>query len=208
MISDPKLSALINDISTIMSENGPSHTSMDLLARRLHISKRTLYEIFGSKEDMIASVLVMLRIKFTKRISNALNTSENAMEAMVRTIKIHQDELKNTSTPMLRDLSNEDSPLRRNLEHIAEMVLHQLKHIHLIGIRQGVFRESDDFDIQVRLLRVQMESLKRMEEFFPPGITLPQAYRIIAHGFLRSLATPNGLIILENLIKEQPDINQ
>ena len=48
---------LIKAISEIIVKKGPSHTSMDYVASTLNMSKRTLYELFGSKDDMIRHVL-------------------------------------------------------------------------------------------------------------------------------------------------------
>lgn len=71
-----------------------------------------------------------------------------------------------------------------------------------LGIRQGVFRSDSNYPVIIPLFRVQMESLKRMEEFFPPGITLVEAYNAIALGLLRSIATPDGMRVLDELTEK------
>ncbi len=68
-----------------------------------------------------------------------------------------------------------------------------------MGIKEGVFRKDANYNVILSLLRVQMESLKRMEEFFPPDITIVEAYNWISLGFLRSIATPKGMMTLDRL---------
>lgn len=67
------------------------------------------------------------------------------------------------------------------------------------GARQGFFRKDVNFALQYRLLWIQMESLKRMEEFFPPDISLLEAYDSICISFLRAISTSKGLEILEKV---------
>lgn len=68
-----------------------------------------------------------------------------------------------------------------------------------LGVRQGVLRKDVNYNIMLPLFHVQMESLKRMEEFFPAEITLIDAYRTIVLGTLRSIATAKGMETLEKL---------
>ena len=54
----------------------------------------------------------------------------------------------------------------------------------------------------MRMMKVQMESVKRMEELFPPDITLLQIYDSISLGFLRSIASPAGMKLLDASARE------
>ena len=64
---------------------------------------------------------------------------------------------------------------------------------------QGVFSKNIDLDLQIRVLLVQLESLKRMEDFFPPEITISQVFIVIGRGFLRNIVSSKGLEMLEQM---------
>lgn len=49
------------------------------------------------------------------------------------------------------------------------------------------------------MFRIQMESLKRMEEFLPQDVTLNEAFDTISISFLRSIASQEGAKILERI---------
>ena len=49
-----------------------------------------------------------------------------------------------------------------------------------------------------------MESLKRMEEFLPKDVTLSEAFNTVSIAFLRSIATEQGLKVLEEIRKKYP----
>ncbi|MDE5807821.1 MAG: hypothetical protein K2H76_06855, partial [Muribaculaceae bacterium] len=73
------------------------------------------------------------------------------------------------------------------------------------GIEQGVFRKDVNYPITLHLMRIQMESLKRMEEAFPPGITISDAFDYISTGFLRSIATPKGMEIIDSAYRRKSE---
>ena len=52
------------------------------------------------------------------------------------------------------------------------------------------------------MMSIQMESLKRMEELFPPDITLLEVYDSICISFLRGISSPKGLEILDGLLEK------
>ena len=67
------------------------------------------------------------------------------------------------------------------------------------GVRQGVFRPDVNYPVTIEMVRVQMESLKRMEEFFPAGISIGEALGTIGIGFLRSIASSEGMECLDRI---------
>ena len=52
------------------------------------------------------------------------------------------------------------------------------------------------------MLRIQMESLKRMEEFLPSSVTISEAYDTIITSFLRSIASEYGAKVLDETIRK------
>lgn len=198
-LTEEQYSRLLNAIFKTLLEKGPSHTTMDLVASRLSMSKRTLYEIFGSKDDMLREVFDFQHDTHQRRMDEIFHNTENAMEAMAKAISHHQKAFESVNVTFFRDMDERCKHLRPDYDVKARNINDRLGLVFAIGIRQGVFRKEVDYDLQLRLLRVQMESLKRMEEFFPPEITLAQAYSAIAQGFLRSIATPKGIEILDQM---------
>lgn len=190
---------LLESIFSIIGKNGLTHTSMDYVASSLSMSKRTLYEIFGSKDVMLDAILEHHHALQTATMDKIFNSASNVMEGMARVIDYHQDIFRKLSKSFFKDMDNRFKNLRNKYNDRNMQVSEGLSKVVEKGIMQGVFRKDFDFNLQLTLLRVQMESLKRMEDFFPPDITLSHAYEAIAQGFLRTIATPKGIEILENL---------
>ncbi|MDE6393232.1 MAG: TetR/AcrR family transcriptional regulator [Muribaculaceae bacterium] len=198
-LTDEQFDRLAESIFPIIAEQGPSHTTMDYLARRLSMSKRTLYEIFGSKDAMITTIMEHLHARYAREIEKITKTSSNMMEVMANVMLYHQKTMSMLSASFFRDMDERCRNLRPDYESHSSKWTGYMEEAISLGVKQGVFRSDADYRIILPLIRIQMESLKRMEKVFPPDISIVQAYSVIALGFLRSIATPSGMIILDKL---------
>lgn len=198
-LTDEQFNRLVEAIFPILAKYGPSHTTMDFVAKKLSMSKRTLYEIFGSKDEMIISVMRQLRHNHNKDIDKLIETSANVMEAMANVLIYHQRMMSRLSADFFRDMDKRYHHIRKEYEENNCKWEEYISSAIRLGRRQGVFRTDTNYRVMFTLFRVQMESLKRMEEFFPPGVTLLDAYNVISIGFLRSIATEKGMKTLDQL---------
>ena len=186
-------------IFEILATKGPANTTMDLLARQLSMSKRTLYEIFGSKDDMIRTIMQHVHQEYSKMIAEIIRTSSNVMETMANILLYQQKMISRLSKDFFVDMDRKYSQLRPEYDSGSQKWSTYIRQAIETGVKQGVFREDANYDIIIPLFRVQMESLKRIEELFPPGITIGEAYNAISLGFLRSIANRKGMEILESM---------
>lgn len=207
-LSERNLSELLASILPIVLSKGPSHTTMDLVASTLGISKRTLYEIFENKDEMLREVFHYMHKRGHEKMKEIWNSTPNVIEAMLKVIQYQGEFFKNTNPVFFRDLDERSQHLRgtyysRKKEHNRLWAIAVQR-----GIEEGLLNADNDFDMTLRLLRVQLESIKRMENYFPPEITLEQAFRAIARGFLCSIVTHKGLEQLERLEKTENNKQQ
>lgn len=177
--------------------------SMDMVAKNLRMSKRTLYEIFGSKEDMIRAVLNHNQSRSHSAVEAIIASSSNIMEAMVRIINFHRQLMMKVSPAFFRDMDGKFKHLRSEYDGKDSIDKIMFKVLTL-GMRQGVVRQDLNIPLQIHLLKIQMEALKRMEENFPPGIPIAECMYCIQMGFLRIISTAEGVRVLEKTIAQLP----
>ena len=82
-----------------------------------------------------------------------------------------------------------------------------MMQIFRIGVEQGVFRGDINFSILLRMMEIQAESLKRMENLFPPDITLLEIYDTLTLGFLRSIASRQGHDLLDDYMRRRNELS-
>ena len=184
-----------------LMKNGIKATSMDSLAAARQMSKRTLYEIFSTKDNMLNEVHAFVRENAKKKFKEIFDSSQNIMEAIIRCFLFNRDVIRNVSVNFFKDVHEyaQKNPAKRdkNLLHQHFMNLHEVLKK---GVTEGYFIDSINLFVQCRIFSIQMESLKRMEEIFPEDISLLEVYDNIIIGFLRGISTLKGLNELDRLI--------
>lgn len=199
-LSTHEYGRLIEAITPVITRKGLKATTMDHVAATLGISKRTLYEIFESKAQMIKEVLDHVHELQMDILRDIFGKSETVMEAMIGVFHTNRDIMRLISVEFLRDMDGYFKEMRSIYEKCEEDRHREMLRMFNLGVSQGVFRADVNYDIQSRIMKIQMESLKRMEELFPPDITLQEVYDAITVSFLRGIATPKGMEILEHCL--------
>lgn len=196
-LSEQEYQNLIEEIYRITTERGLKASTMDHVAKALGMSKRTLYEIFGSKNEMMCAVFEEVHQRHLTRIKQVFDRSKNVMQAMLTIFQDQRDLMERVNASFFRDMDTYYKEMRPAYERVDNEHDHEMLKLFRTGVSQGVFRPDVNYAIQTKMMKVQMESLKRMEELFPPGITLLEAYDSIILGFLRGIASPKGMKMLD-----------
>lgn len=191
--------SLVDSISKIVFKKGFKATTMDSVAAALGMSKRTLYEIFDNKSEMLREVMTHIHRQCETVYDEIYRTSDNVMHALARILLMQQHDMQQMSVDFFRDMDSYYSELREFYEENQRRRLLELMKMFRTGIHQGVFRSDVNYSIAYKLLKVQMESLKRMEELFPKELTMQEVYGSISIGFLRSISTIKGMKILDEI---------
>lgn len=189
--------SLLSRIVPILLKNGLKSTTMDSVAAALGMSKRTLYERFGSKSNMIKEVLGQLERENKEKVTKIFAEADNVMEGMIQVFRYNRDLIGSTNVDFYRDMDRLYKEEREVFDKSRESNHEKMMLIYQRGIDQGMFRSDTDFEVQSRIIRLQMEALKRVEELFPADITLQRVFDGIMVGFLRSIASEKGMKILD-----------
>lgn len=194
---------LLTAIYPIFIENGPKSTTMDLVAKRLGMSKRTLYEIFENKSEMIKGALALNAEVHQKESQKIMSSAPNVMEALIKIFDFHRRDLEGMSLKFFKDMDRLYPELRDDYEQRHEAVYESLEQVFRQGVEEGVFRDAVNFRILSRMLELQAESLKRMENLFPPEITLVEIFDTMTISFLRSIASTEGHRLIDSYIQQR-----
>lgn len=205
MIDNDNRQQVVEKVVPLLLEHGIRNLTMDMVAHHLGISKRTLYEMFDSKKALVIAAMDELHRQQEREILNAISTANNAMEMMALSMREHRKMIQKMANALIYDLDDIYPELRKEFEAGMSRAHKSLLKAFEDGVSQGVFRDSVDYRITLRLFFIQIESLKRMEEIFPADVTVDQAITSISIGLLRSIATPKGMEILDRLLAEFPD---
>lgn len=194
--------SLLRKIVPIIVEKGLKSTTMDTVASRLGMSKRTLYEIFETKDQLLRDAISQMEQDNHDFVKKTFASTENVMEALIEIFRYNRDRFEQVNVDFFRDMDRLYKNKREEYERYSRARQDSMMQLFETGVSQGMFRPDVDYRVQSRIMGIQMESLKRMEEFFPSDIKLIRVFDAIIVGFLRSIASEKGMRILDMLTKE------
>lgn len=196
-ISPELYDKIIEFFTKELMKNGLKATTMDSVANGLQMSKRTLYEIFGNKEEMFLEAHKYFHKKMADKLSEIFNSSSNVMEGIIRCFLYNRDLISNLSPEFMHDIE-EYSNHECFGNHLKSRKHHEnLFEVLQKGVEQGYFRDDVNLMVQCRMFNIQLEALKRTEELFPEDISLLEVIDSIIIGFLRGISSTKGLEELE-----------
>ena len=200
--------ALLDSIIDIVKKNGMVASTMDSIASSLQMSKRTLYEIFNNKEEMINKVLDGYHLRMAKRHKEIAEASANEIEAILEIFVYARDEIAKMNANFYNDMDYYYSQAKLNSRETQFTYLQNMVNLIKTGMTKGYFRTDINYLLHFRMMILQMESLKKMEETFPPDISLLDVYDAGCLGFLRGIASYKGLRILDKLLEKHPELTR
>lgn len=172
---------------------GVRSITMDEIARHLGISKKTLYQYFADKDDIVSSTTRQHLVLEQAQYEQIANESKNSVEELVKLSFCLKENLKGMNPSLLFDLQkyhqkawNVWIEFKNNC--IRESVVRNLKK----GMEQGHFRTDIDPEI-LAIVRIEMVQIGFDDQVFPRDrFNLPQVQMHILEHFIHGLLTDKG----------------
>lgn len=190
--------ALMHSILRLLIRKGLKSLTMDLLASELSMSKRTLYEIFGSKHELISRTLDYMFVNLKRMTEEMFLTAPDTLTALLEFFSLQAEVTATFSIDFFRDMDNLYPEIKKLYAKRHSEGMQEWEQLYQRGVEEGVLRSDVNYRVLVEMLGVQMEAIKRMEDRFSGHFTLSEILYTINQGFLTSIASRKGLDILEN----------
>jgi AcrR family transcriptional regulator len=188
---------IIEGAAELFRTYGIKSVTMDSLAAHLGISKRTIYEVFADKDELLMGVLKGMAQKQKELVKRILNESDNAIEAIFRLLEINRDHFQQMSPAFQSDLKKYHHDILMKKADKCEMpdYTNNLEVIQK-GIKEKLFRKDINADIVNRGMfymgRTTMDNdLYPFEQFSRRDVI-----KNIIINYLRGISTPAGLDLI------------
>lgn len=191
---------LLENISDLFLKYGLRSTSMEDICTHLKISKKTLYQLFSNKDDIVEQVMVYRRNNYHTQQQLKKLRQLDAIHMMLN-IRDHIIENFNSRLPAnLFDFKKYHPEVYKKANKIDQEAIQALfNEIINKGIQEGNFRSSINQEVQVYLFVKQMLILSEPELISEIKYPIATIVSTIVENTLRSFVTPQGQEILEEL---------
>jgi len=195
---------IIENATEMFLNLGFKSVTMDDIANEGGMSKKTIYQYFKNKTELVDSCVNYIFEYITKGIACVQDRGFNAIEEQLEIKAFVQSSLKNEKTSPFYQLQKYYPKIfvtlkERQFQHMQNCLLENLKK----GIETGLYRESINIDIISRLHFNSIVELKNTKVFPPQKYNMTMLMETFLDYHLRAICTPKGIEILEALYQKQ-----
>lgn len=194
---------IIEEASVMFRTFGIRAVTMDMLANQMGISKRTIYEVFKDKDELLQGVLKWMSERQRELMKKIFKESENVIEAIFKMLDIMTDHFRNMSPAFRLDMNRFHNDIITKLKESDELPYSSNNtEILMRGIKEGVFRKDIDIEITNKCL-LELVRMSNDKDVFPmDNFTDENMIRNFYVNYLRGISTQRGLDLINFYEKE------
>lgn len=175
--------------------NGIKAVKMDDIADGLQISKRTLYEIYSNKEELLFEGLKTYHNEYEQKIhAYAINHEANVMEIVVFALNYHMTELSTTSPEFISDMKKYPA-ISAYFKEQHEQQRDNFKQFLRRGVDEGYFRNDINFDLMECIINGIQQMLHSMDLY--KKISMKDVFYTFMQVIFRAICTEKGMAEFE-----------
>ena len=188
---------ILNTAMQAFVQKGIRAVKMDDVAATLGISKRTLYEIFETKEELLFEGIRKFYAERQEIAKRETQKCKNVMEVLVAVYRIKVEEFRKTNPLFYADLAKYPKVARFLNQQNQQMRKDMMKFMER-GIYEGYFREEVNYDLAGRLFDalgkyVMVNQLYRQ-------YTIEEIFQNLVFVTMRGLCTEKGVKALDKIV--------
>jgi AcrR family transcriptional regulator len=188
---------IIEEGAMMFRTYGIRAVTMDMLATNMGISKRTIYEVFSDKDELLKGVLKWMLEKQRELMTKIFSESENVIEAIFKMIDLMTDHFQRMSPAFQMDMQRLHRDIQKNREELIDLpYLSNNSEILNRGIKEGVFRDDIDVEITNKCMLEVARMSNDMNVFPPDDFANKDVIRNFYINYLRGISTRKGLDLI------------
>ena len=201
-----KFRPLVEMARTDILEIGISNFTIENLAVKLHISKKTIYKYFPSKNDLIKAVLNLYYNQICAKVQAVEINLNDPLATISIILKTVYQQTSKMSSKTFYEVKLYYPDYWQKIEQFRENVIQQLSELFNIAQKQGLIRKDVNLYFIIQLI------MKIVQDIFQPEflVNSPYTFTNIIPSFIDLIM--NGLLEKSHAIDFQqllnPPINQ
>lgn len=195
-------------VSRMIMTMGVKSVRMDDVATSLGMSKRTLYEMFGDKEELLYQSVVYAMARRHSELFAQVKQCDNMLEMLLESLRIFtygghiDDKEKRLAFNLKKFYPNVYERLQR---FQSESSLAGLQYALDRCVEEGYIDPIVDVELMARLFFSSTAIfMYDMNVSLPEDVTREEAFGAMVVNFLRGLATVKGLKFIDELLAREP----
>jgi AcrR family transcriptional regulator len=198
IFNDQKLISLLDQIMELFYKFGIRNVNMDDISHHLKISKKTLYQSFKNKEDLIEKIFLYDSYKWINKIAGIDPDRMNAIDIIIHVSTMVYEEMSRLDPKIKFEMMKYYEPLfnkysLQKQEHIYNYIIKNL----LKGKSEGLYREDVDNELTATLYLKNLVEMHRIDYCFSNEISFDKIFEVMFENHIRAISTNEGIQYFE-----------
>ena len=194
---DPK-ERIIEQAKSLFLKLGIRSVSMDDICAHLAISKKTLYQHFADKDELVDMVLQKQIAGMQAETNDCCLQADNAIQEVIKTMEMMVKHFTSMNPVVLFDLQKFHlNSFNKFKDHKYQFILEIISNNMRRGIAEGLYRADINVDVLSRFRLESMEIAFNVDLFPTDRYNLVEVSIAIIENFLYGLATEKGFSMIE-----------
>lgn len=188
---------------------GIRSVTMDEIAGQLGISKKTIYQYFTDKDEIVEGVIDKEILDNECKCSGFIMASENAVHEVFMSLEEMEEMFKGMNPLIMYDLEkHHPKGHRKYRDHINKFMYQVMCENLQRGIKEGLYRPGINVDV-VAKHRIESAFMTFNQDVFPHSrYLILDVARELGVLFMYSIATPKGVQFIEKYQQQRLAINK
>ena len=187
---------------------GIKSVTMDDIARHLGMSKKTIYQFFKDKNELVTA-LVTKRLQDDERdMAEIIGKSSNVIEEMINMMKCSEEIFSRANPIVIHDLQKYHPEAWKHFQNFkSEVIVRTLEELLTKGIAQGYIRPDIDVKVIARMRVMQVETGFNTSVFPANEFNIWKVQQQLLEHFNFGICTLKGYKLLDEYKTMHQEVN-
>ncbi len=187
---------------------GIKNVTMFDIARECGISKKTVYEHFTDKAELIQSGIRTLLDTLQEQMTAARNESADAIDELMRTTRNIEARARSMNPVMMYEVQKYHPEAAQAIEQFKrDGVRRHIRENIERGIAEGLFRSNIHIDIIARMRQLQLESAFDPLQYPAVEFELHEVMQEVTANYIMGIATLKGQELAARYLKTEQQLS-
>ncbi len=158
---------ILSGTEELFLKSGIKSVTMDDIAKHLGMSKKTVYQFFKDKNELVVALVKRKIRDDEEQMSEIISKSSNVIDEMINMMKCSEEIFSRINPIIIHDLQKYHPGAWKEFQNFKSgVVVHTLQELLTKGIKQGYIRPDIDVKV-IAMMRVNQVELGFNTNIFP-----------------------------------------
>ena len=202
---EEKRNDILDTSKKMFAEYGIRSVSMDDICKQLNISKKTLYQCFDNKADLLEALIDFEMKETSKEAAKIKTQARNAIHSLLLVSKAMSRVSTNSNPAIAYDLKKYYPELyNKFIQKKRELAFKGITMNMERGIEEGIYRNDLNLELTAQLYIKKVEQMHDKDFMENIKYSPESLFKVMFENHIRGIANAKGIEIFE---KEKENLN-